>query len=677
MKRPIKTVCFTCLVFCFAALNTASALETLYVSHKGNDSWSGMLPQPNADNTDGPFATLERARDEIRKRKKSDGLPKGGVVVELVEGVYRRDRVFELTAEDSASRESPVVFRAREGAVVRLSGGKRVSGFEPVAGSEAHHRLDPAVRGHVLQADLRAQGIVDFGELMPRGFGRPMHAAALELFFRNKPMTLARWPNEGFAKIARVLEGKDSGKFGYEGDQPKNWENEEEIWIHGYWFHDWADSYEKIRSIDTANRVLFTHPPHGVYGYKKGQRYYALNLLSELDRPGEWYLDRASGTLYFWPPDPVGDHDAEVTRLLTLISANESSYITLQGLTLEATRGTAVEIRNSTNVRLVGCTLRNIGNRAVSISGGTGCGVIGCEILETGDGAVSLSGGDRKSLVPAGNLAENNHIHDYSRCCRTYRPAIAVHGVGNRVAQNLIHDGPHCAILLNGNDHLIELNEVHHVCCETGDVGAFYMGRDWTARGTVIRHNFFHHIHGPGRLGAMGVYLDDSASGITVLGNVFYDVTRAAFIGGGRDNIIDNNIFIDCEPAVHIDARGLGWMSYHVEEGGTLPERLKAVPYTKPPWSDRYPRLVNILEDEPGAPKGNRIIQNICFGGRWLDMEEKASAYQVFENNMIDVDPRFVDAKNMDFRLLQESPAYKTIGFQRIPFEKIGPCMDR
>ena len=118
-------------------------------------------------------------------------------------------------------------------------------------------------------------------------------------------------------------------------------------------------------------------------------------------------------------------------------------------------------------------------------------------------------------------------------------------------------------------------------------------------------------------------------------------------------------------------------MSYHVEEGGTLPERLKAVPYTKPPWSDRYPRLVNILEDEPGAPKGNRIIQNICFGGRWLDMEEKASAYQVFENNMIDVDPRFVDAKNMDFRLLQESPAYKTIGFQRIPFEKIGPCMDR
>ena len=170
-------------------------------------------------------------------------------------------------------------------------------------------------------------------------------------------------------------------------------------------------------------------------------------------------------------------------------------------------------------------------------------------IYTTGDGGISLSGGDRKTLTPARLLAENNHIYNFSRWCRTYRPAIGVGGCGNIVRSNLLHHGPHSAIQLGGNDHLVEYNEIHSVCSDTGDVGAFYMGRDWTARGTVIRHNYWHHIQGPGRLGAMGIYLDDQASGISVIGNIFYRVTRAVFIGGGCDNVVENNIFVDCTPA--------------------------------------------------------------------------------------------------------------------------------
>jgi len=288
---------------------------------------------------------------------------------------------------------------------------------------------------------------------------------------------------------------------------------------------------------------------------------------------------------------------------------------------------------------------------------------------------VSISGGDRKTLSPANHYAENCHVHHFGRTCRTYRPAFHVAGVGNRISHNLIHHGPHCGILLGGNDHLIEFNEVHSVCYETGDVGAFYMGRDWTARGTVIRHNFFHHVRGPGRYGANGIYLDDAASGVTIFGNVFYQVTKAAYIGGGRDNTYENNIFVDCVPALHVDARGLTWMGGDDHRLIRLRERLPAMPYREPPWSTRYPRLVDILEDEPTAPKGNVIARNVRWGGTWDDIRDRARPYLTIEDNLQDVDPLFVDAEHMNFQLRDESPAYR-IGFKRIPFEEIGLYQD-
>jgi hypothetical protein len=239
----------------------------------------------------------------------------------------------------------------------------------------------------------------------------------------------------------------------------------------------------------------------------------------------------------------------------------------------------------------------------------------------------------------------------------------------------VIHDGPHNAIQLGGNDHTIEFNEIHHVCFETGDVGAFYMGRDWTARGTIIRHNYFHDIKGPGLHGAMAVYLDDSASGISIIGNIFHRAGRAAFIGGGRDNLVENNIFVDCPASVHVDARGVGWMKYHVEADGTLPKRLRAMPYKRPPWSEKYPSLVTILKDSPGLPSGNIVRRNISFGGKWLDVEDKAMPLIKFEDNLVDTDPHFVNLEQQDFRLHPDSPAF-SLGFQRIPVEKIGLYRD-
>jgi hypothetical protein len=250
-----------------------------------------------------------------------------------------------------------------------------------------------------------------------------------------------------------------------------------------------------------------------------------------------------------------------------------------------------------------------------------------------------------------------------------YHPAVALGGVGNRATHNLIHDAPHEAIGFSGNDHLIEFNEIRDVCTESNDAGAIYAGRDWTMRGTVIRYNYLRDITGFEERGCVGVYLDDMWCGTEIYGNVFYRVTRAAFIGGGRDVTIENNIFVDCDPAVHLDARALGWAADTVRT--TMKERLAAMPYQRPPWSDRYPELVNILQDDPAAPKGNIVARNVCQGGRWDEIEERARPLTVFEDNLLDQDPRFVDAARLNFQLRDDSPAYK-LGFKRIPIEEIG-----
>lgn len=640
-----------------------------YVATNGKDLNPGTKAKP--------FATLRRARSAVRALKKAGTLPKGGVIVRIRGGVYPRQTTFELTAADSGTKDAPIVYRAYKDEEVLLTGGKEVTEFTPVTDPAVLGRLDEAARGKVLQADLRAQGIDDFGEMRVRGFGQPIRVAGLELFFNDEPMTLARWPNDGWAKIADVPAGQKGGKFTYEGDRPKRWGDTDDIWVHGYWTHDWADSYVKVKSIDTEAREIATEAPHGVYGYAAGKRYRVLNVLEELDEPGEWYLDRKTGVLYFWPLSPIEEGKAFVSIVEEpLVSMQETSYVTLRGLTIEYVRGTAVEIRGGTHNLVAGCTFRNIGNGAVNIRGGTENGVVACDISETGDGAIILEGGDRKTLTPAGNYADNNHIHHYGRWDRTYRPAVLISGVGNRISHNLMHDAPHSAILLHGNDHLIEFNEIHHVCMETDDAGAFYLGRDFTERGNIVRYNYFHHL-GEAKW-VQGVYLDDCASGTLVFGNLFYKANRAVQIGGGRDNLVENNIFVDCRLGLHIDARGLGWAKFWFDGSNpTLMDRLKAMNHTEPPYSVRYPELAGILQDEPAVPKGNKIVRNIHVGGDWVRLLNGLTDKIVkFQDNLLEGDPHFIDQAGENFQLKDDSPAYD-LGFKRIPLEKIGLHRDK
>jgi hypothetical protein len=624
----------------------------------------------------------------VRARSKGSGAE-----VVIAGGTYALDKALEFGNEDSGRKVAPVIYRARDGQSVHLAGGRSVDLFSEVTDPQILARLKPEARSHVLQANLKQQGITDFGHLRSRGFGRPGTPAALELFFNDQPMTLARWPNDGFVKIAGMPQdqqakdehggtlGNLAGGFFYDSDEPAHWKKDYNIWVHGYWAWDWANSYERIASIDTGQRLIKTAPPNGLYGFRKGQRFYFLNVLEELDSPGEWYLDAGTGMLYFWPPTPLTPLTPGSVRVSIveqpLIQLKDVSYLTLRGLTLECTRGDGILIEGGSDDLVDHCTIRNVGDTAVVVHGGVNHHVNACNIYNAGDGGISLSGGDRKTLTPANHVAENNVIHDVARWTKCYQPAIGMDGVGIRAAHNLIYSHPHCGILLSGNDHVIEFNEIHHVCLETGDVGAIYMGRDYSYRGNVIRNNYIHDTGGVG-MGSMGVYMDDCVSGTRIEGNLFKNVQRAILLGGGRDFRVENNVFVDCRPSIQMDARGLEKLPVWRDMVYVyMRQKLAEMKPDEPPYSTRYPELAEFKKfysADEGVPPGNiTIARNISTGGKWLSLGWHAKESMIhLEGNLVDVDPHFVDRAAGNFRLRDDSPAFEK-GFKKLPIERIGP----
>ncbi len=682
MKKIIYVMIAAMALFSVFARAYAGDVAEYYVSPDGNDAWSGTAAAAVAG--EGPFATLERARDELRMLRQRGVMPDGGAVVYLRGGIYLRDRTFELAERDGGTEGAPVVYRAYRDETPRLVGGVRLEPgwFEPVSDDAVAGRLTEKARGRVVRVDLPAHGISDYGELVSRGFTRPELPAAMELFFEGRAMPLARWPNKRWLKIAAVPNGKEGDSITYVGDAPKRWAEADDIWMHGYWTFDWADSYVKIKSMNKERREIVTSEPYGAYGYTSGRRFRFINVFEELDSPGEWYLDRGRGLLYFLPPKPMDGAEIFVSLIeVPLLSIRGASDVRIEGLVFEAARGSGVVVAGGARNLVAGCTVRNLGNTAITVEGGTGNGVTSCDIYGV-DTGIRLSGGDRAAIEPAGNFATNNHIHHFSRWARTYTPAIKLRGVGNRVANNYIHDAPHTALLFGGNEHVIELNELHDISWETNDVGVIYIGRNWTERGHVIRYNYIHNIqgmHGQGvnmtGTSANSIYLDDMASGVTVYGNIFYRASVCMFIGGGRDNVVENNVFIDCSPALHLDGRGIGWAKDSVKEGGVMWKRLMDMNYTQPPYSERYPELIGLLDDEPGLPKGNLVARNIVYNSNWLHLNDVNADILDMEDNLLDADPMFEDIAAKDFRLKEESPAW-AIGFSEIPIEKIGLYID-
>ena len=259
--RPI-TIAFIAALSLIEPGSVYGQVKTFYVATDGNDTWSGALTQPNAEASDGPFATLNRGRDALREARRNASADDQDLRVVVRGGRYYLDAPLALTSEDSGATAHPTVFEAEPGELVYLIGGVAVDTFKAVTDPERLKHLDASARDHVQMADLAALGLKDFGS--PEGGG-------LELFFKDQAMALARWPNEGFVHIVeeaggekfdvRGQKGDRIGKWVYDGDRPSSWTAEKDPWVHGYWFWDWSDQRHKVSLIDTESRTIEVAPP--------------------------------------------------------------------------------------------------------------------------------------------------------------------------------------------------------------------------------------------------------------------------------------------------------------------------------------------------------------------------------------------------------------------------------
>jgi hypothetical protein len=639
----------------------------------------------NPGTSEAPFATILQARDAIRALKSSGSFAAGATVI-LHTGEYWIDESISLTGADSGTEAAPIVYRAASGEDARLIGGRLVAmdAFGKVDDAAILGRIDEQARGNVLHADLRALGLTDFGTY-PDGFEQA--PTVPELFFDNKRMTVARWPNEGWAEVAKVIESGPApwrnyessipiGTIEYGGDRPSRWTRAPEIWLHGYWCFDWSAESIKIGKIDVEKKqITFAKQHH--YGIGSGnpapRRFYAFNLLEELDSPGEYYIDRANGALYFWPPEGPAAARSVVTTLATpVIHVEGASHLQFMGFTIETCKGAAMLVKDCENVRISACRIRNTGQEGILVRDGHGCAIEACDIFATGNLGVHVNGGDRATLTPSKHQVVNNHIHDVSQRQRTHAYNVHMGGVGVRLAHNLIDNAPHQAIGLAGNDHIIEFNELHHIALEVDDSGAFYMGRDPSERGNIIRYNFWHDIGSKLAHGTCAVYFDDGTGGQRVFGNVFYKaaggVFGAVFLHGGHDNWVDNNIFIECKKAIgHSpwdDAYWNKWLTEPLWQG----KLLKDVDVTKAPYTDRYPELKDYMSTEPKV-RVNHASNNVV-----VKCADLASGnWEMKGTLMLNIDPGFQDMTGGNFALKSNSMVYTQLpGFKPIPFQAIG-----
>ncbi len=389
-----------------------------YLSPQGADANPGTRQKP--------FATLAGAQAAVRGLIKK-GLPAGGVVVHLAAGEYRLRETLSFGPGDGGTAQAPVVWRAEQPGTAVLSGGCRLSGWRPVTNLDILRRLPQEARGKVFETDLTAQGIADFSPLRPRGFvhGSPRQPV-LELFCGDRPLVLARWPNDDFARVRRVLSNDDHGAvFQYAGDRPDRWRQAGDAWLYDYWAWQWADSQDPLLALDTSRRTIRL-PKAAYHGIQPGAAYFVFNLLEEIDRPGKWYLDRGTGKLYLYPTDDLQKTDVRMSLLAgPLILSKGASWLRLEGLTLELGRTTGIHVRDGEHWLIAGCTLRNLGGDAVLIDGGCGHGLLSCDMYNLGRGGCVVKGGDRRKLDPSGHFVENCEVHHYSRIDHCYTPAVA------------------------------------------------------------------------------------------------------------------------------------------------------------------------------------------------------------------------------------------------------------
>jgi len=680
---------------------------SFHVATNGNDAWSGTLADPNGSKTNGPFATLARARDAVRELK-ARGRHAGPIVVVVRGGTYHLDEPLRLGPEDSGAAEQPIIYCAYPGEEVTLSGGKPITGWR---------KGD----GELWVADVpEAKKSWNFRQLF---FGGERQIRARTPNFDPKNPTTGGWAFVQKAKdgqVGKVKPPAAKDRFHFREGDIGHWPRSPEPEIHIFPAWGWVNAILSVDKVDHENRVVHVKNRNCSQELRPGNRYFVENVFEALDTPGEWFLDRAEGKLYYWPKEPdvakKGVVAPALDRLIEIAGVEPphelekvekegkvrieagrpappefAEHIVIRGFTFRHTEyslevgsvyapdDAAIWLRRARHCVVEGCKFLGIGGYAVRLSDNASHNaILGCEVADAGQGGVLMTG--NTATQPTDNLVAGNHIHHCGTIWKHVAGVYVTTGSSNRIAHNTITDVPRYGISLKTYDasavshrNVVEFNKLLRTNLETNDTGAIEtLGRDQADTGNVIRGNLILDVVGLGttETGEMltpyytwGIYLDDFSSGTTITGNIVARTVRGGVhVHLGRNNTIENNILVDGR-LQQLECNGDAFMANNAFVRNIVCFRQGAAIKVNR-WHDKVlAECDRNLYWFPGAEKAPGAFFP---KGSWAKWQEAG-----YDKGSLIADPLFVDPAKDDYHLKPDSPALK-LGFQEIDISKIG-----
>jgi len=433
-----------------------------FVSRNGNDNWSGRIPEPDTGRIDGPFATIEKARDTIRTLKFSGKLSED-VTVYIREGRYHLEKPLVFTPDDSG----PVVYSAYPGEHPVLDGGIQITNWKEIT-IDGRRAFAAEIAG-IDRKNCRIK----------------------QLFVNGKRKRRTRLPETGFYRMEKSPEHNSdfnlfngSSLFRYKKGEVKNWRNlcDIDILVPHWWIVERLPLVSVDETTQTAvssRRSMFTLVDDKDRG---PARYWIENVPDALRQPGQWYFDRQESALYYVPedgetPETISAFVPILTQLLILKGhpgkEKYVEFLRFEGLTFEHAEwyqpaggafpsmpeklvdyGSSpqascnvpgvVYLEGARFCTIDGCRIQHVGWYGVELADGcTGNRITDCEIVDLGAGGVKLNGGDAGSMSTirtAGNVVSNNHIADGGHVFQSAVGILSMHSAENEFSHNHIHD---------------------------------------------------------------------------------------------------------------------------------------------------------------------------------------------------------------------------------------------
>lgn len=730
MKSALLALLF-CVVFLqghgIAATQQMPTKADFYISPTGNDNWSGALAAVNADHSDGPFATLQRARDAVRKQKRQQ--PDKDLLVLIRDGVYPLNRTVTFGIEDSREGEARTTYAAYPGETPIFSSGYEIKAWKRAPATL--RELPKVARGKVWVADL------------------PERDGAARRFYTlyDAKGILPRARSAGF----KALEGGSKDVVRFPAGRLRNWSNLEDVEIIIRPHHNWIVNILPLASVNeqagaARTSIPGTYPLDAARLKQEAATCWVENVIEALDQPGEWVLNTKEGKLYLWPRDNADPQGIVAPRLRELVRLEGAidkmgpkdipvRNLRFRGLTF--THGeryllaqddaglqhdwdmhdkdhALVRLRGTENCAIEDCHFAHSGGGAIRVDlYGQNNEIAGNHIEHIGGTGILLCGyGPGTKDVNKHNLVYNNHIHHTGEIY-LHSPGIMVWQSGeNRVANNLIHHTPYSGIILSGvmthffaksdvrelvrtirwhevggepgkrtlervrpflhtHDNLIEYNEIHHAMEQLGDGNGIYIRG--AGSGNVIRRNYIHHLVAATRMQA-AIRTDGGQRGTLIAENVIYKCVSQG-IKLKLNNRAENNIIADLIEPLHKGKAVLA-VYFSLREGPMTGAAIKRnILYHSGARAEFYNQQEQISRGRaPALVKDSETDYNIYYCVGNPGESQKALAQNQRDGvdaHSLAVDPLFVDAANGDFRLKAGSPAVK-LGFVPIDLSKVG-----